>query len=121
MFTVFLRLATDFSENKTSPLSMKFHSFTTNGHNLFKTQCKLLFQLKHRRHDEDHALELTSDMVCKEEVEKIEYKIIPSHGTQMELTNKSDKEGCRRIRHIQIFDIEKTLTIGNRKHIIKHV
>jgi hypothetical protein len=38
------------------------------------------FKLKHRRHDEGHTLELTSDTPYKEEVEKIEYKIIPCHG-----------------------------------------
>jgi hypothetical protein len=48
-------------------------------------------------------LELTTDTAYKEEVEKTEYKITPCHGTQMELTNTSDKEGSRRIQHIQKF------------------
>jgi hypothetical protein len=61
------------------------------------------FKLKHRRHDEGHTLKLTSDTAYKEEVEKTEYKNIPCHGTQMELTNISDKEGSRRIKHIQKF------------------
>jgi hypothetical protein len=61
------------------------------------------FKLKHRRHDEGHTLELTPDTAYKEKVEKTAYKIIPCHATQMELTNTSDKEGSRRIKHIQKF------------------
>jgi len=61
------------------------------------------FKLKHRRHDEGQTLELTTDAAYKEGVEKTEYKILPCHGTQMELTSTSDKEGSRRIKHIQKF------------------
>jgi len=74
------------------------------------------FKLNHRRHDEGHTLELTSDTAYKEEVEKTEYKIISCHGTQMELTNKS-KRGVEEYRTYKSSDIDKTVTLGNRKHI----